>query len=321
MSGREQEGMDIYLPIAGMSINFFLILGIGGVVGFLSGLFGVGGGFLLTPLMMMIGIPPAVAAASDSNQIVAAASSGAFAHWRLGNVDFKMGLVILAGGIFGGTIGVQLVKILRAMGNFEFVMTVTYVLMLGLVGGAMFVESWRTIRRSKSAAAETAPAPVKESGLTRLFNKMPLKMDFHRSGLNTSAIFPFTIGTIVGIMAAILGVGGGFIMVPAMIYIIGMPTIAAIGTDLFQIVLTSANVTLQQAIVNHTVDLLLALILLAGSTIGAQFGAVAGKRLKGEQIRILLAIIVLALTVKLFLDLVLTPSDLVSLAPAKGGGH
>ena len=314
--------MEIYLPIAGISINFFLILGCGGLVGFLSGLFGVGGGFLLTPLMMMIGIPPAVAAASDSNQIVAAASSGAFAHWRLGNVDFKMGLVILAGGIFGGTIGVQLVKVLRAMGNFEFVMTVVYVLMLGLVGGAMFVESLRTIRRSKGATAEAVmAAPASESGLTRLFNKLPLKMNFHRSGLNTSAIFPFTIGTTVGIMAAILGVGGGFIMVPAMIYIIGMPTIAAIGTDLFQIVLTSANVTLQQAIVNHTVDLLLALILLSGSTIGAQFGAVAGKRLKGEQIRILLAIIVLALTVKLFLDLVLTPSDLVSLAPAKGGGH
>jgi uncharacterized membrane protein YfcA len=313
--------MDIYLPIAGMSINFFLVLGIGGLVGFLSGLFGVGGGFLLTPLMMMIGIPPAVAAASDSNQIVAAASSGAFAHWRLGNVDFKMGLVILAGGIFGGTIGVQLVKILRALGNFEFVMKVVYVLMLGLVGGAMFVESLRTIRRSKGVTAAVAAAPMGESGLTRIFNKLPLKMNFHRSGLNTSAIFPFTIGTTVGIMAAILGVGGGFIMVPAMIYIIGMPTIAAIGTDLFQIVLTSANVTLQQAIVNHTVDLLLALILLAGSTIGAQFGAVAGKRLKGEQIRILLAIIVLALTVKLFLDLVITPSDLVSLAPAKGGGH
>jgi hypothetical protein len=314
--------MDIYLPIAGMSINFFLILGVGSLVGFLSGLFGVGGGFLLTPLMMMIGIPPAVAAASDSNQIVAAASSGAFAHWRLGNVDFKMGLVILAGGIFGGTIGVQLVKILRAMGNFEFVMKVVYVLMLGLVGGAMFIESWRTIRRSKRTTAEdTAAAPVKESSLTRIFNKLPLKMNFERSGLHTSAVFPFTIGTIVGIMAALLGVGGGFIMVPAMIYIIGMPTIAAIGTDLFQIVLTSANVTLQQAIVNQTVDLLLALILLSGSTIGAQFGAVAGKRLKGEQIRILLAIIVLALTVKLFLDLVLTPSDLVSLAPAKGGGH
>ena len=313
--------MEIYLPIAGMSINFFLVIGIGGVVGFLSGLFGVGGGFLLTPLMMMIGIPPAVAAASDSNQIVAAASSGAFAHWRLGNVDFKMGLVILAGGILGGTVGVQLVKVLRDMGNFEFVMKVVYVLMLGLVGSAMFIESWRTIRRSKAEAGGAAAVAVGESGLTRLLNKMPLKMDFQRSGLHTSAIFPFSIGAIVGVMAALLGVGGGFIMVPAMIYIIGMPTIAAIGTDLFQIVLTSANVTLQQAFVNKTVDLLLALILLFGSSIGAQFGAMAGKRLKGEQIRILLAIIVLVLTVKIFLDLVLTPSDLVSLAPAKGGGH
>jgi uncharacterized membrane protein YfcA len=312
--------MEIYLPIAGMSINFFLVLGIGGLVGFLSGLFGVGGGFLLTPLMMMIGIPPAVAAASDSNQIVAAASSGAFAHWRLGNVDFKMGLVILAGGIAGGTIGVQFVKVLRAAGNFEFVMKVVYVLMLGLVGGAMFMESLRTILRSrKQPAAEVAE--VSEPKLAKLFGKLPLKMHFHRSGLHTSAIFPFSIGTIVGVMAALLGVGGGFIMVPAMIYIIGMPTIAAIGTDLFQIVLTSANVTLQQAFVNKTVDLLLALILLFGSTIGAQFGALAGKRLKGEQIRILLAIIVLVLTVKLFLDLVITPTDLVSLAPAKGGGH
>jgi hypothetical protein len=312
--------MEIYLPIAGMSINFFLVIGIGGLVGFLSGLFGVGGGFLLTPLMMMIGIPPAVAAASDSNQIVAAAASGAFAHWRLGNVDFKMGLVILAGGITGGTIGVQLVKVLRAVGNFEFVMKVVYVLMLGLVGGAMFIESLRTIRRSKSSGAAAA-ATVGEPKLAKLFGKMPLKMHFHHSGLHTSAIFPFSIGTLVGIMAALLGVGGGFIMVPAMIYIIGMPTIAAIGTDLFQIVLTSANVTLQQAFVNRTVDLLLALILLGGSTIGAQFGAMAGKRLKGEQIRILLATIVLALTVKMFLDLVITPSDLVSLAPAKGGGH
>ncbi len=313
--------MEIYLPIAGMSINFFLVIGIGGLVGFLSGMFGVGGGFLLTPLMMMIGIPPAVAAASDSNQIVAAASSGAYAHWRLGNVDFKMGLVILAGGITGGTIGVQLVKVLRAMGNFEFVMKVVYVLMLGLVGGAMFMESLRTIMRSRNPVGEAALAETSEPKLARVFAKLPLKMHFHRSGLHTSAIFPFSIGTIVGIMAALLGVGGGFIMVPAMIYIIGMPTIVAIGTDLFQIVLTSANVTLQQAFVNKTVDLLLALILLAGSTIGAQFGAMVGKRLKGEQIRILLAIIVLTLTVKLFLDLVLTPEDLVSLAPAKGGGH
>lgn len=312
--------MEIYLPIAGMSINFFIILGAGGLVGFLSGLFGVGGGFLLTPLLMMIGIPPAVAAASDSNQIVAGASSGAFAHWRLGNVDFKMGLIILFGGITGGTIGVQVVKVLRAMGNFEFVMKVIYVLMLGLVGGAMFIESWRTIRRSRGAEVPVG----EEIGGARpgqIFQKLPLKMHFHRSGIHTSAIFPFSIGTLVGFMAALLGVGGGFIMVPAMIYIIGMPTITAIGTDLFQIVLTSANVTLQQAFVNKTVDLLLALILLFGSTIGAQFGAIAGRRLKGEQIRILLALIVLILAVKLFFDLILTPSDLVSLAPAKGGGH
>ena len=273
--------MDIYLPIAGMSINFFIILGAGGLVGFLSGLFGVGGGFLLTPLLMMVGIPPAVAAASDSNQIVAGASSGAFAHWRLGNVDFKMGLVILIGGIAGGTVGVQVVKHLRAMGNFEFVMKVVYVLMLGLVGGAMFIESWRTIRRSKRGDA----AVGEEMGgakMGSIFQKLPLKMHFHRSGLHTSAIFPFAIGAIVGFMAALLGVGGGFIMVPAMIYIIGMPTIAAIGTDLFQIVLTSANVTLQQAFVNKTVDLLLALILLFGSTIGAQFGAIAGRRSEGR---------------------------------------
>ncbi len=312
--------MEIYLPIAGMSINIFLVLGIGGLVGFLSGLFGVGGGFLLTPLLMMIGIPPAVAAASDSNQIVAGASSGAFAHWRLGNVDFKMGLIILVGGIAGGTIGVQVVKVLRAMGNFEFVMKLVYVLMLGLVGGAMFIESWRTIRRSRSGAAAAGEGMAGPASSGRILDRLPLKMHFHRSGLHTSAIFPFSIGATVGVMAALLGVGGGFIMVPAMIYIIGMPTIAAIGTDLFQIVLTSANVTLQQAFVNKTVDLLLALILLGGSTIGAQFGAIAGRRLKGEQIRILLAIIVLVLTVKMFLDLVLTPSDLVSLATG-GGGH
>jgi len=312
--------MEIYLPIAGMSINLFLVVGIGALVGFLSGMFGVGGGFLLTPLMMMIGIPPAVAAASDSNQIVAAASSGAFAHWKLGNVDFKLGLVILFGGITGGTIGVQLVKILRSLGNFEFVMKVVYVLMLGLVGGAMFIESLNTIRKSKAQPSGPAPAPA-EPKLGKLFAKLPLKMHFTRSGLHTSAIFPFSIGAIVGIMAALLGVGGGFIMVPAMIYIIGMPTIVAIGTDLFQIVLTSANVTLQQAWVNKTVDVLLAFLLLLGSTIGAQFGAAVGKKLKGEQIRILLAIIVLAMTVKLFLDLVMTPENLVSLAPAKGGGH
>ena len=313
---------NIYLPIADMSINFFLVIGIGGMVGFLSGLFGVGGGFLLTPLMMMIGIPPAVAAASDSNQIVASSASGAFGHWRLGNVDMKMGLIILAGGVSGGTVGVHLVYYLRAMGNFEFVMKLVYVIMLGTIGGSMFVESLRAIRQSQATeGVEMGEGEMKQPGLSRLFNKLPLQMNFTKSHLRTSAIFPFFIGFTVGVLAALLGVGGGFIMVPAMIYVIGMPTITAIGTDLFQIVMTSANVTLQQAITNHTVDIGLALTLLMGSVVGAQFGVRASKYLRGEQIRILLSIIVLAMMFKLFLDLVLTPHNVVSFAAGAGGGH
>ena len=307
---------NIFLPVAGMSINLFLILGIGGLVGFLSGLFGVGGGFLLTPLMMMIGIPPAVAAASDSNQIVAAATSGAMAHTRLGNVDMKMGIIILVGGIAGGTIGVQVVKVLRQMGNFEFAVKAVYVLMLGGVGGAMFVESLRALRKEPIEGQVGMGGPPKFS---RFFNRLPLKMEFKKSGLNTSAIFPFTIGATVGFLAALMGVGGGFIMVPTMIYVIGMPTVVAIGTDLFQIVFTTANVTLQQAITNHTVDIVLAMVLLCGSTIGAQFGAKVSRILRGEQIRILLSVIVLAMMVKLLFDLLITPENLVGLVAAKGG--
>ena len=313
---------NIYLPIADMSINFFLVIGIGGMVGFLSGLFGVGGGFLLTPLMMMIGIPPAVAAASDSNQIVASSASGAFGHWRLGNVDMKMGLIILAGGVSGGTVGVHLVHYLRAMGNFEFVMKLVYVVMLGTIGGSMFVESLRTLRRAQTTESfDTDQGEMNQPGLSRLFSRLPLQMNFAKSHLRTSAIFPFFIGFVVGVLAALLGVGGGFIMVPAMIYIIGMPTITAIGTDLFQIVMTSANVTLQQAITNHTVDIGLALTLLMGSVVGAQFGVRASKYLRGEQIRILLSIIVLAMMIKLLLDLVLTPDNVVSFAKGVTGGH
>ncbi len=311
---------NIFLPVADMSINLFLILGIGGLVGFLSGLFGVGGGFLLTPLMMMIGIPPAVAAASDSNQIVAAAASGAMAHTRLGNVDMKMGLIILVGGIAGGTVGVQVVKVLRQLGNFEFAVKLVYVLMLGGVGGAMFVESLRSLRRGSSSAEPEAGAGImNQPKFSAFFNKLPLKMHFKKSGLHTSAIFPFTIGAMVGFLAALMGVGGGFIMVPAMIYVIGMPTVVAIGTDLFQIVFTTANVTLQQAITNHTVDIVLALVLLAGSTVGAQFGARVSKVLKGEQIRVLLSAIVLVMMFKLLFDLLLTPDSLVGFIAAKGG--
>lgn len=309
--------MDVYLPIAGMSINMFVLFGLGAGVGFLSGLFGVGGGFIMTPLLMMAGIPPAVAAASDCNQIVAGAASGAFAHWRLGNVDFKMGLVLLLGGIAGGSVGVEVVKVLRELGNIEFVMKVVYVLLLTTIGFSMLVESVRTMRRAYKAAAAEPTLKRRPSIWTRL----PLQMEFKQSRIRTSALFPFMIAFLVGMLAALLGVGGGFIMVPTMIYIIGMPTIVAVGTDLFQIVLTSANVTLQQAIRNQTVDIVLAMLLLCGSTIGAQFGARVGRRLRGEQIRILLALIVLAFAVKFVFDLFVTPENLVSVGTAAAGGH
>ncbi|MBW1679404.1 MAG: sulfite exporter TauE/SafE family protein [Deltaproteobacteria bacterium] len=311
--------MDVFLPIAGMSFNFIVIVGIGGLVGFLSGLFGVGGGFLLTPLMMMIGVPPSVAAASDSNQICAAATSGAFGHWRLGNVDMKMGLIILIGGIAGGTIGVQAVKYLRDIGNFDFVIRAVYVLMLGGVGGAMFIESLNALRKSK--AEKIQEGEMKPTKISMLFSRLPLQMEFKRSGLKTSAIFPFTAGFIVGFLAALMGVGGGFIMVPTMIYIIGMPTICAIGTDLFQIVITTANVTFMQAITNHTVDLVLVVLLFSGSVIGAQFGVRASRFLRGEQIRILLSIIVLIVMVKMLFDLLVIPDNLIGLTKAAGGGH
>ncbi len=309
--------MEVYLPIAGMSINILFLSGLGALVGFLSGLFGVGGGFIMTPLMMMAGIPPAVAAASDSNQIVAGAASGAYAHWRLRNVDFRMGLVLLIGGVVGGTIGVQLVKVLRALGNIEFVMKLLYVLMLSLIGGLMFLESLSTIRRSRSLPSASVPKKEKKPSI---WSRMPLQVHFVQSNLRTSVIFPFLIALFVGALAALLGVGGGFIMVPAMIYVIGMPTIVAVGTDLFQIVITTANVTFQQAVTNKTVDLVLAMVLLFGSTIGAQFGARVGRLLRGEQIRILLAIIVLLFAVKFILDLLLQPGNLISLAGG-GGGH
>jgi uncharacterized membrane protein YfcA len=316
--------MDVFFPVAGKSINIFLVLGLGAGVGFLSGLFGVGGGFLLTPLLMMIGIPPAVAAASDSNQIVAAASSGAFAHYRLGNVDMKLGLTILLGGVTGGTIGVQVVKLLRNMGNFDFAIKAIYVVVLGLVGGAMFVESLNALRKPRApVVGRVAPAPSavsEQGGFSRLFARLPFQVEFRRSGLRTSVLFPFGIGFVVGILAALMGVGGGFIMVPAMIYIIGMPTVMAIGTDLFQIVFTSANVTLMQAWTNHTVDIVLALVLLLGSTIGAQFGAKATRYLRGEQIRVLLAIIVLVVMVKLLFDLLVQPDNLIGYVKG-GGGH
>ncbi|MBP1720260.1 MAG: hypothetical protein H6Q43_3698, partial [Deltaproteobacteria bacterium] len=236
--------MDIYLPIAGLSINYFLLIGLGGLVGLLSGLFGVGGGFLLTPLLIFAGIPPTIAAASDSNQIVAAASSGAYAYSRMGYVDFKMGLTLLLGGILGGSIGVHIIKILSATGRIDFLIQSVYVLMLGIIGSFMFVESLRTLRRRKDSPCKTESPGGENSDLCQLMRRIPGQMNFEKSQIRTSVLFPLFLGTAVGILAAIMGVGGGFILVPTMIYILGIPTIVAVGTSLFQIALTCINLTL-----------------------------------------------------------------------------
>jgi uncharacterized membrane protein YfcA len=303
----------IYLPVAGNAVSIPLLLGLGGTVGFLSGLFGVGGGFLLTPLLIMIGIPPTIAAASDSNQIVAASSSGTYAHARAGTVDFKMGFLLLLGGIGGGSVGVYFIKLLRAMGNADFVITVTYVVMLGSIGGYMFAESLRSLRLGPAAPREEA----RQSLYARLVNSLPWQAEFPRSSVRMSILLPLFLGVLVGILAAIMGVGGGFIMVPVMVYLLRMPMHVVVGTSLFQILFTCINVTILQARLNHTVDFVLALILLCGSVIGAQLGAVTSKRLKADQLKILLALIVLGVTAKMLLGLLMTPEHLLSYR----GGH
>jgi uncharacterized protein len=308
--------LSLYLPLAGNGINILLLFGLGGAVGFLSGLFGVGGGFLMTPLLIMAGIPSTVAAASDSNQIVAASTSGTYAHWRLGNVDFKMGLFLLVGGVVGGTLGVQLIKVLRAMGNADFVIKITYVVMLGVIGIYMFIESLQSMRQ-KPVAEVKRTEPRKVSRYNRFIQSLPYQMKFEKSGVTLSALMPLVLGVFVGILAAIMGVGGGFIMVPVMVYMLRMPMHVVVGTSLFQILFTCINVTIMQAISNFTVDLVLALILLLGSTIGAQFGVRLSKRLKADQLKILLASIVLVVMVQMLVSLVLAPHLML----AHKGGH
>ena len=304
----------LYLPIAGNSVSIPAVFGLGGVVGLLSGIFGVGGGFLMTPLLIMMGIPPTVAAASDSNQIVGASTSGTLAHFRLGNVDVKMGLLLLIGGVGGGTVGVQIIKVLRAMGNADFLINVTYVLMLGIIGFYMFIESLQSMR--KVEATSSAPQK-KESVYAKVVRSLPWQMEFKRSGVRFSVLMPLVLGGIVGILSAIMGVGGGFIMVPVMVYMLRMPMHVVVGTSLFQILFTCINVTIMQAAENHTVDFVLALILLIGSSLGAQLGAKVGKKLKGDQLKILLASLVLVVMVKMLYELLARPDVLL----AYTGGH
>ncbi|MDV7340416.1 sulfite exporter TauE/SafE family protein [Terasakiella sp. A23] len=310
--------MNIYLPIAEISVNIFLLLGMGGAVGFLSGMFGVGGGFLMTPLLIFIGVPPSVAVATEANQIVASSVSGVIAHTRRKNVDFKMGIMLLIGGVIGSTSGVWLFSALKASGQIDLVIKLSYVVFLSIIGGLMFFESARAIIRKRKGYVGTGGVH-KRKDHSGWQHKLPFKMRFRRSKLYISALLPIGVGVVVGILAAIMGVGGGFIMVPAMIYLLGMPTSVVVGTSLFQIIFVTANVTILQAATNQTVDIVLALLLLIGGVIGAQFGARAGMKLQGEQLRVLLALMVLGVCVKLGIDLILAPDDLFSLGV--GGGH
>jgi uncharacterized membrane protein YfcA len=299
--------MYIYLPIAEISLHIAIVIGLGGGVGFLSGMFGVGGGFLMTPLLIFLGVPAPVAVATEANQIVASSVSGVLAHWRRGNVDFKMGTVLLVGGVFGSSLGVLLFALLREIGQIDLVIKLSYVVFLGIVGLLMGMESIRAILRARQPGARRGKLHQHN-----WLHGLPLKMRFRRSKLYISALLPFGLAALVGVMSAIMGVGGGFILVPAMIYLLGMPTSVVVGTSLFQIIFVTANVTILQSVQTQTVDFLLAGLLLLGAVIGAQIGTRVGALLRGEQLRGLLALIVIAVSLKLGLDLVLQPADLYS---------
>jgi hypothetical protein len=299
--------MQIYLPIAELSVNALLILMLGGGVGFLSGLFGVGGGFLMTPLLIFIGVPPAVAVGTQANQLVGASVSGVLAHWRRNNVDVKLGGVMLVGGAIGTGLGVWLFGLLQKLGHIDLVISLSYVLFLGTVSSLMLTESVRAIVKGRGV-----PVRSKLHHHTWLHG-LPFKMRFPRSRLYISALLPAFIGFVGGVLVAIMGIGGGFLLVPAMIYILGMPTALVAGTSLFQIIFTTGLAAFLQAVSNQTVDIVLALMLLVGGVIGAQFGTRAGAKLRGEQARALLALMVLAVAVKLAVDLIVRPEDLFSI--------
>ncbi len=296
--------MRILLPIVGLSFNPFLLIAVGCAIGLLSGLLGVGGGFLLTPILMMVGVPPTMAAASDTNSFVAASASGVAAHFRLRNVDIRMGIVLLLGGLAGSAVGVQCIAILKKIGNADLLITITYILVLGSVGGYVFFDSLRRMRRGVLARK-----PRRRPKGQTFLDKLPLQMEFPRSGVRHSIIVPLVLCAFVGVLTAIMGVGGGFILVPAMVYLLGMPAHVAVGTSLFQILFTCAGVTIMQATENHTVDVVLALVLALGSTIGAQIGARLSRLLRGEQLMILLGILPLLVTGKMLIGLVLPPTN------------
>jgi uncharacterized membrane protein YfcA len=302
--------MQIYLPIAEMSVHWLIILGMGAAIGFLSGLFGVGGGFLLTPLLIFYGVPASVAVATTASHITASSISGAITQWRKRALDLKMGLVMAAGGLAGTVFGVWLFGVMRRSGQMDLVVSASYVILLGAVGGLMLRESLAALRAYQSGAG----SPAHRGGQHLWMHGLPIKMRFRESRLYISVIPPLIIGFFVGVLSAIMGIGGGFVIVPAMIYLLRMPTNVVMGTSLFQIIIVTAATTILQATSNFAVDIVLAFFLIVGGVIGAQFGVRAGERLRGEQLRLLLALLVLAVAVRLFFGLIIEPTDLFSIA-------
>lgn len=300
--------MQIYLPIAEVSVDVFLLLAMGGAVGFLSGVFGVGGGFLMTPLLIFAGIPPAVAVATQSNNVIAASVSGVLAHMQRGNVDFVMGGILTLGGFLGSFLGVLLFKLLRDLGQIDLVISLSYVVLLGTLGVLMFAEGLRAISRQSRTGARR-----RKLHDHHWFHGLPLRIRFHKSRLYISAILPFAVGLFVGILSAIMGVGGGFVLVPAMIYLLGMPTAVVIGTSLFQVIFVAINITILQSVETQTVDIVLAMILLVGSVIGAQVGARVGAGLRAEWLRLFLGLLVLSVCARILFDLLIPPDNLYML--------
>ena len=304
--------MQIYLPIAELSLNVLLLLSMGFAIGFLSGMFGIGGGFILTPLLIFLGVPSAIAVGTSASQVVAASVSGAIGHWRRNNVDVHMGLFLTAGGFVGALAGVVVLGFLKALGQLDLFVAFTYVVLLGVVGGLMLVESARTLRASPVRAV----VGRRRGGQHTWIEGLPFKTRFRHSRVYASTIPFIAVGAFIGLLTGIMGVGGGFLLIPAMIYLLRIPTRIVIGTSTFQIVCVTAFATVMQSVLNHTVDLLLSLPLMAGSVIGAQFGVGYSQRFKAEQLRFLLALIVVAVAVRIALGLVIRPTDLFIIEPA-----
>jgi uncharacterized membrane protein YfcA len=303
--------VQIYLPIADLPVNIFLILAMGLAVGFISGMFGIGGGFLMTPLLIFLGISPAVAVASVTGHISASSFSGAISYWRRRAVDLALAFVLLAGGLIGTVSGVWLFTLLRAIGQLDITIGISYVLLLGIVGSLMVIESVRAIMRARQGK----PVELRRPGSHTWIHGLPLKLRFKRSRIYVSAIPVWGIGFLIGFIGAVMGIGGGFILVPLLIYVLRVPTATVIGTSMLLTLVTMASATVMHAVTNHLVDAVLALILMVGGVTGAQFGARAGQKISGERLRLLLGLLVLAVGIRFALDLVLPPESLYSIRP------